>query len=79
MVKKLMSNVHFQLRLVKELKYSDGRDEIITDRNLTSPKEGDKVDHTLDLMATELKLRDKDWMEDGDKLTTWKNRKTLHY
>ena len=49
MTKNLMSNVRFQLRLVKELKGS----RIITGRSLADIKEGANDDHTLDLLARE--------------------------
>ena len=47
MTKNLMSNVQFQLRLVKELRGSPGRHEIITLPFLGKSKEGAKDDHTL--------------------------------
>ena len=53
MTKKLLSNVHFQLRLVRELRGSPGRREIITFPSLAKSKEGAKDDHTLDLRATD--------------------------
>jgi len=53
LTKNLMSNVQFQLRLVKELRGSPRRREIITLPFLGKPKEGAKDDHTLDLHATE--------------------------
>jgi hypothetical protein len=53
MTKNLMSNVHFQVRLVKELRGSPGRLQIITHPVLAKPKEGANDDHTLDLHATE--------------------------
>ena len=53
MTKNLLSNVHFQLRLVKELRGSPRRRELITLPFLGKPKEWAKDDHTLDLHATE--------------------------
>jgi hypothetical protein len=49
MTKNLLSNVGFQLRLVKELR---GR-KIITRKFLADIKEGANDDHTLDLLARE--------------------------
>jgi len=49
MAKNLLSNVHFQLRLVKELRGS----RIITRKSLADIKEGANDDHTLDLLARE--------------------------
>ena len=49
MTKNLLSNVHFQLRLVKELRGS----RIITGKSLADIKEGANDDHTLDLLARE--------------------------
>ena len=48
-----MSNVQFQLRLVKELRGSPRRREIITLPFLGKSKEGSKDDRTLRLQATE--------------------------
>ena len=53
MTKNLLSNVHFQLRLVKELRGRPGSREIITLPFLGKSKERAKDDHTLDLHATE--------------------------
>ncbi len=53
MTKNLMSNVQFQLRLVKELRGSPRRREIITLPFLGKSKEGEKDDRTLRLQATE--------------------------
>ena len=52
LTKNLLSNVHCQLRLVKELRGSLRRRELITLPFLGKPKEGAKDDHTLDLHAT---------------------------
>ena len=49
----LMSNVQFQIRLIKELRGSPGKQVIITMPFLAKPKEGIKDDHTLRLYATE--------------------------
>lgn len=49
MAKNLLSNVHFQLRLVKELRGS----RIITGKSLADIKEGANDDHILDLLARE--------------------------
>jgi len=53
LTKNLLSNVQFQLRLVKELRGSSRRHEIITHLLLGKPKEGAKDDRTLRLHATE--------------------------
>lgn len=53
MTKNLMSNVQFQLRLVKELRGSPRRREIITLPFLGKSKEGANDDRTLRLQATE--------------------------
>jgi hypothetical protein len=54
MTKNLLSNVHFQLRLVKELRgLPGGRRKIVTLPFLGRPKEGAKDDCTLRLYATE--------------------------
>ncbi len=53
MTKNLMSNVQFQLRLVKKLRGSPRRREIITLPFLGKSKEGLKDDRTLRLQATE--------------------------
>ena len=48
-----MSNVHFQLRLVKELRGQPQSREVFTYPFLAKSKERAKDDHTLDLHATE--------------------------
>jgi len=53
MTNNLMSNVQFQIRLVKELRGSSGKQGIITLPFLAKPKDGFNDDHTLRLYATE--------------------------
>ena len=54
MTKNLLSNVRFQLRLVKELKgYSRGRLEISTFHPMGKSKERAKDDKTIELLCNE--------------------------
>ena len=69
MTKNLMSNVRFQLRLVKELRgYSRGRLEIITFPPMGKSKERAKDDKTIELLCNEsaaLKIA-RDYCRRGD-------------